>query len=287
MIDRGFDRPDQHARQPLAEQDVDRAQRRDQQLVEGAALALSRDREGDHHQRHDLGQQRHDARHEEPMRAEGRVVAGADVERRRRIRLAVRGGPGDRKVAQNGVGVALDQQRGVGVAAVEDRLHRRRPSGQQISGEARIDHQRQHDLARIDQRVDLLAAVQRGDQPKGRRAEKMRDEVAGRLARVLVVDRDRHAVEIVSRGVAEQYQHDDRRADQHRAALGVAQHRQQLLDDQSENLPPHGRQSNRLRASARAAPRKIAAIAISAAALGRITDQTSPARNVDCRMATK
>ena len=208
MIDRGFDHADQHARQPLAEQDVDRTQRRDQQLVEGAGLALARDRERDHQQRDDLGQQRHDARHEEPMRTEGRVVARADVERRRGIRPAVRGGPGDGKVAQNGVGVALDQQRGVGVAAVEDRLHRRWLSGQQVSGEARIDHQRQRDFARIDQRVDLLAAVQHRHQPERRRAEKMGDQVARRLARVLVVDRHRNVIEIVSRGVAEHHEHE-------------------------------------------------------------------------------
>ena len=107
------------------------------------------------------------------------------------------------------------------------------------------------------------------------------------MATVLIVYRNRHVVEIEGGGITEHDELDQRWADENRPASSVTQDRQQLLDDECEDLPRHGRQSSRLRALARAKPRKIAAITTSAAALGRMIDLISPAKNTDCRMATK
>ena len=99
-------------------------------------------------------------------------------------------------------------------------------------------------------------AVEAGDLPKGRRAGESRHQVARGGAAILVEDGERNVVQIEGRGVAEDDQLDQRRADQHDAALGVLQDGQKLLHDQGEDHGATCRQSSRLRAISRAAPRK-------------------------------
>src|SRR5579875_1448410 len=109
----------------------------------------------------------------------------------------------------------------------------------EIAGEAAIDDQRHRDPPRVDQRLDPPLAVQLGDLAKRRRTDEMRDEVARSGAVVAIVYGDRDVIDVETRRIAENNQLDQRRADHHEPALRVFEDRQQLFDNQSENLPPH------------------------------------------------
>ncbi|KAF1072089.1 MAG: hypothetical protein GAK39_00842 [Variovorax sp.] len=226
---RGLHQPHQHRRQRLADHDLEWRHRRHQQLVEGALFALSRHRQRGQQQRLHHAEGGDHAGQQVPPRLEVGVEPGARLHGQRRRRQA-------RAAAQLGVvalhhraHVARGRARGVGVARIEDQLHRRALAGREPLLEVGAELHHQQRLLRVDDLADVGLRAQRGDAVEHTGAVEPRDQLGGRAAMALVEQRIGHVAQVVGGGVAEDQALHQRRHDQDHAARGVLEDREQFL----------------------------------------------------------
>src|SRR5262249_43049573 len=99
-----------------------------------------------------------------------------------------------------------------------------------------------------------------------------------------------HVIEVVSRYIAVDQALEDRRNKENDTPARILQDRQQFLAHEGEDaevgVEHGGPQASFLCVTARAKSSSVTAIAASTDALGRMTPQTSPARNSVCNRAT-
>jgi hypothetical protein len=178
---------------------------------------------------------------------------------------------------------------GIRISAVGDELYVGALPGEQASLELRVDLHDQQRAPPVDQRADIGRALQVCDALEHAGTVQSREQLARRRRVVLIQRRVGDMIEVVGGRISEDQRLHHRRNEQTHAAAGIFQHRKQFLASEGENPQKgaeHGIHSRVLRMTSRLASASMAAIAASASVLGRITDQTLPARNTLCNSAT-
>ncbi len=285
--DGGFGETDNEPGNDLSHDDVERAQRSHQELVEGPVLPLpchrqGRDKKGDHQ-----GQETHDPRHDEPPALEVGIVPGPDREGRDRRSQTVLGHKGVVVALDDGLHVSHEDHGRVALASVHQSFHRPLAPPQKITAEGVPDVKDQKDLPVVDEGSDLPFGVDCLQETEVGGSGESRQDLPGVETRVLVPDGVGDVVQIEGRRVAEDDELDERGDDQDHAGLLVPEKRQELLlgepqDAERERLHRilfrliRTRSANRKREKARRA-----------IALGTITPGMFPARKTDWRMVTK
>jgi hypothetical protein len=185
--------------------------------------------------------------------------------------------------------VAEGDGSGVGVSAVGDDLDVGAAAVVEIALEVLIDLDDEQDAALVDPIGDLLGAGEVGGATEGGGAVDCGEKIARGGGVILVPDGVGDVAEVEGGGVAEDEQLDDRRGDEDRAAARVFEDRQKLLVDQGEDaLEGIDVQCSRDFWFKRQVNRSaMAAITVRMSSSGRMTPQTSPARNWVWSMPTK
>ena len=246
---------DERERQELADEQLPRPDRRDDDLLHRADLLLAHDAHRGEQHRHDHEDHGEDGGHVEPAALQVGVVEDARDERdRARARAAgQRAQPRLQRlrahVAHERARVAEGDVRGGGVGAVDDELHGRRPAAGQRGAEALADHEAELGLRRDEPAVDLVGAVVGGDDLEVARLQEPAHEVAARRAAVLVDEHGRHVRDVRVHREAEDDDLHDRRDEDDGDHLPVAPDLQELLhDDAPEGVhvrPPAARGAGR------------------------------------------
>ena len=186
----------------FAEENLTLREGRDEKLIERAGLALASYGQPYHHQRDNLRQHRDDSGDNEPLGSERRIVSGAYVKNGWRRGIAMRLHPSQAETRNAGVGEPENDESRVRVAAIDDELHRSGSVRKEVPGKTAVDRQDKDDFARVDQRVDLASALQRGDLLEVTRSQELGDEIARGSAAILVINRNGHTVEEATGGDA-------------------------------------------------------------------------------------
>ena len=207
------------------------------------------------------------------------------VEMERAARAFARGRLGGEAAGDLGQ-VAGDDLRGVRAAAVEDDLQVDRGSRFDAAGEIRpISTAAMTSWPSIASRTSSL--VGGGFDPaEGRRSLDALHQFLSPMATVAIEDHHIDIADLERRRIGEDEELHERRADQDGAALRVAQHGQQFLDDQgSKARPPH--QPILFLVLRAASTKNTAPIASMTAIECRNIGQMSPARNTVCRLGIR
>ena len=221
----GLEETDEHGRRRLADEDLGRRERRDEQLVKRPLLALLRNREA--REEHDLheGDHREERRQEGPARELVRVEPGARLDRHRLVREA----PCRAPVGCDVRDVVRDHRGDHRVAAIRDDLDRGLAAVQELFLEVLGDDDGPEDLSRINQFTDLLHIAADSRAREGRRSFDVREEVARRGRARIIDDGIGNLLDVVVGRVAEQETLDDDRHDELDAHARVLEEREQLL----------------------------------------------------------
>ena len=139
------------------------------------------------------------------------------------------GGEAARHLGHRALQVALDQGGGVGVAAVDHRLHPRRPRGAEAAREVGRDDEDDLGAAGVERRRHLVGTGEGVDDGEVAGGAEGVDEGAALLRQVLVEHRGAHVAHVEGDGVAEEHQQQHRHGEGDDQAAAVAAQLDRLL----------------------------------------------------------
>ncbi|MPL85509.1 hypothetical protein SDC9_31478 [bioreactor metagenome] len=273
----------QNARHRLADHDVARRQRRDEELVIGALLALACQRQRGDQQAADGRDDRDQAGQHEPLVVQVRVVEVAPLDPCGQALARALVGEGRGDVADVGKG----DLRRVRLAPVDQRLQRDRGARQHLAREVGRDAQAQKRLLPVDRLFQFGLAVHRIKRAEGRGGGDAVHQLDRLGARILVQDRDGGIAHLERGGEGKDGKLHQKRHHQHRHIAARGQQLRQLFRDQGEDAAPHRQPSSRMRVRRAVRPSQNSAETSRNSRFGSRIAAMSPAWNRVCITVTK
>ena len=149
----------------------------------------------------------------------------------------------ERIIVDHAFGVAQRDGSRVGVAAVQQKLHRRHPPGALLLAVVARNHHPQQDAAAVDGALDGRICPHIAQHVEVPRSLELFHQVAAGLGIGLIVNQSGNMIHVQAQGVAVEQQHHHRQKQRQRKAALVAHDVAQLFDPDGPQAPqasPHG-----------------------------------------------